>query len=266
MARVCSRVTGDEMPTEATISPCGSRIGAATHLHFLDVLPIVDRESVDADLRADAGETRHRLHRPAGVDLQRLASEQVREGGQIAVGEQRLAVRGAVQRRVFSRLSGDGDDLPRRDLMVDEEHLDALANREVRRLAQRRGEVLQVVMEERARARCARTAATAARRWGRGCSPCCPSGGQEPALPQRVGQPEDAAAVDADQVGELPQRHRLRTRPRRLRGSPGRGRGSGSPGCRVIALPFIAWTQWLQEYTRNAAKFRRLSCCGAIQC
>jgi hypothetical protein len=28
----CSRVTGDEMPTDATISPCGSRIGAATHL------------------------------------------------------------------------------------------------------------------------------------------------------------------------------------------------------------------------------------------
>src|SRR6185503_1164931 len=30
--RVCSRVNGDEMPTDATISPCGSRIGAATHL------------------------------------------------------------------------------------------------------------------------------------------------------------------------------------------------------------------------------------------
>src|SRR4030095_12875717 len=29
--RVCSRVSGEEIPTEATISPCGSRIGAATH-------------------------------------------------------------------------------------------------------------------------------------------------------------------------------------------------------------------------------------------
>src|SRR6266550_3878156 len=30
--RVCSRLRGDEMPTDATISPCGSRIGAATHV------------------------------------------------------------------------------------------------------------------------------------------------------------------------------------------------------------------------------------------
>ena len=30
--RVCSRLRGDEMPTDATISPSGSRIGAATHV------------------------------------------------------------------------------------------------------------------------------------------------------------------------------------------------------------------------------------------
>ena len=31
MARLGRRVTGDEMPTDATMSPCKSRIGAATH-------------------------------------------------------------------------------------------------------------------------------------------------------------------------------------------------------------------------------------------
>ena len=54
--------------------------------------------------------------RGARVDRQPPAPEQIPERGEIAVGEQRLALRGAVQRRDFPGLAGDGDDLPGGDL------------------------------------------------------------------------------------------------------------------------------------------------------
>ena len=55
---------------------------------------------------------------------------------------------GAMQRREFAGLPCHRHDLPHGDVMVDEEHLDAFTNREVRGLAQRRRQVLQVMVEE----------------------------------------------------------------------------------------------------------------------
>ena len=60
--RVCSRVSGDEMPTEATISPCGSRIAAATHLTSSRYSPSSSANPSTRTLRAHEGETRHRPH------------------------------------------------------------------------------------------------------------------------------------------------------------------------------------------------------------
>ena len=57
---------------------------------------------------------------------------------------------GAVQRREFAGLPRHRDDLAGGDVVIDEEHLDPFADREVRRLAERRRQVLQVVVEERA--------------------------------------------------------------------------------------------------------------------
>ena len=148
--RVCSRVSGDEMPTDATISPCGSRIGAATHLTSSRYSP---SSSANPSTRTCA-QTRARrvsdLTRRAGVDPQRRPPEQLAQGVEIAVGEQRLAVRRAVQRREFAGLPRHGHHLADGDVVVDEEHLDALADREVRRLAERGRQVLQVMVEERA--------------------------------------------------------------------------------------------------------------------
>ena len=120
------------------------------------------------------------------------------QGGTIVVGEQRLAMRGAVQRCEFPGLPGDGDDLPDGNLMVDEEHFDALAHREMRRLTQRGGELLQVVVEERPE-HCAPVPPRQPPRGGpEDVILAALRVGQEPALPERVGQPEHAAAVDAE--------------------------------------------------------------------
>ena len=170
---------------------------------FRDVLAVVEGESHGPHFRARAGESRHRPHRGARVDRQPPAPEQIPERGEIAVGEQRLAVRGAVQRREFPGLAGDGDDLPGGDLVIDEEHLDALAYREVRRLAERRGELLQLVMKEHPERVTAVPQRQPPRSGAQDVVPAALRVGQEPALPQGVYQPEDAAAIDPDEIGEL---------------------------------------------------------------
>ena len=89
--------------------------------------------------------------------------------------------------------------------MVDEEDLDALPDREVRCLAERRGQLLQVVMKERPEHV---TPVPARQPPGGGPQDVVLAVlrmGQKPALPQRVREPKDTAAVNADQVGELPQ-------------------------------------------------------------
>ena len=72
--RVCSRVSGDEMPTDATISPCGSRIGAATQRTSSMYSPSSSANPSTRTCAHDARETRHRPTRRARVDLQRRAA------------------------------------------------------------------------------------------------------------------------------------------------------------------------------------------------
>src|SRR4051812_15367632 len=94
--------------------------------------------------------------------------------------------------------------------MIDEEHFDALADGEVRGLAQNAGQLLEVMVKERAE----HVAPVSPRE-----PPCGRAEdvvlaalrvGEEAPLPQRVRQPKDAAAVDADEVGQLFQRYRRR--------------------------------------------------------
>ena len=156
--------------------------------------------------------------------------------------------------------AGDGDDLPRGDLVVDEEYLDALAHREVRRLAERRGELLQVVVKEHPEHVAAVPSRQPPRRGAQDVVLAALRIGQEPALPQRVRQAEDAAAVDADQVGELLQRDGVR---RSRDGFENRQAAVETLDRRCVGDGFAARRHnvWRQGY-RGTLRILPLSCRG----
>src|SRR5205814_2110835 len=103
----------------------------------------------DTNLCAGERETRHRLERPARVGVQRSTAEQLPRGSEIAVGEQRLPMRGAVQRRELAGLARDRDHLTGGDMVIDEEDLDPLADGVMRGLAEPGRQILEEVVEER---------------------------------------------------------------------------------------------------------------------
>src|SRR5687768_11867461 len=72
-----------------------------------DVLGIVERESIDANAAAHADKRRQRGDRIARVGAQRRPPEEVLERLPVAVGKQRLAVRGAMKWCELARLPGN---------------------------------------------------------------------------------------------------------------------------------------------------------------
>ena len=120
-------------------------------------------------------------------------------------------------------------------------------DREVRGLSEFAGQLAQVVMEERRQ-----HAATVApgQPPGRGPEDVVLAAfrvGQESALTQRVRQPEDAASVDANEVGELPQRHRFGRRRHRL--EDGEAAVETLDGRRVVRRFPVHGRQWRSQDT-----------------
>ena len=122
---VCRRVTGEEIPTEATISPC-DRGSAPRCSAVFDVLGIVERESLDANPPAHTAKRRQRGDRVARVGAQRAAKKLL---SALRSKSASSALPCAVQwSGANSPVCPAGDHLASRDVMVDKEHLTALAH------------------------------------------------------------------------------------------------------------------------------------------
>ena len=134
-------------------------------------------------------------------------SEQDLQTVEIEVGEQRLAMSRAMQWREFARLPGDRDDLTRRRVMVDEERLAAFEHHEVRRLFERRRQVSKELMKEHREEFPSVPPRQSPGRRPKDVIVAAFRIREKPALTKRVRQSEHTAAIDADQLGELFQRH-----------------------------------------------------------
>src|SRR5262249_53409297 len=130
--------------------------------------------------------------------------------GGAAIGEDRLAVRGAVQRNQLAGAARDDDAASGGRVVVDEQRRAALANGQVRRLAGLIRQRFQALVAERDQAIgpvVLWREATA----GRVENVIFPAVRirQDPAALERCGEAEDAAAVDAEQPCQLAERHRV---------------------------------------------------------
>ena len=168
-----NRVSGAEMPTDATISPFTSRIGAATQRNSSAYSPSSMAKPSTRICAHDLREFGQRDDGVLRVGVERGPSEQRLQLVEIEVGEQRLAVRGAVERHELAGLPRHRDHLPGRRVVIDEERLAALADRQSARSRRACWSAPAGARERRCRGRCAHTSATAARPSARGCSPCC---------------------------------------------------------------------------------------------
>ncbi len=118
--------------------------------HVVEVFAVVECVSRGSDARTDARELRQRDDRVPRIGVERHGSEQRFQRVEIHIGHQRLAMGGAVERHELAGLSHHRDDMAVRRVMVDEEHLGALAHGDVRGLADLRRQRAQVFVKERA--------------------------------------------------------------------------------------------------------------------
>jgi hypothetical protein len=115
MAPVCSRVSGEEMPTDATISPWGSRIGAATHrtssMYSLHAVRPGDECRAESDAILHIRHPYNVLDHPA---MQRGAEERsVRGAAALTTGEQGRTEDSGETRPARGRTAGPATSSPR---------------------------------------------------------------------------------------------------------------------------------------------------------
>jgi len=168
------------------------------------VFAVVGGEAFGSHAAAYLGELRQRYARACGVPLERRRAIEGLQFCQPEVGEQRLAVRGAVQRHQLAGLTGDDDALVAGGIVIDEKDFASFTNGEMSGFSRPGRECLDRLMAD-ADQHPAPVVFARQSPDGRTEHIMLPSVGvgEEATALQRICQTEDTARVDAEDVGQL---------------------------------------------------------------